>query len=121
MEPTAAGSTEPAQRGGSASLAWVAIICAPFGVVASVGVAYAIAALLGVTLDPANGPRLAAWQNAAIWTIAGVVMMAAPVGAILCALGPARAGSRSGLAALVVASLVLCGTLAITISSLVSW
>jgi hypothetical protein len=92
----------------------------PVGLIASVVVAYAVAAILGVTLDPSEGPALTAGQNAIVYSIAGIVWLAAPAAAVALASRPARAGSRSGRAAFVVGGLLLVAGLVLLVSTLVN-
>jgi hypothetical protein len=106
----------------SAVRAWIAIALSPIGVVAGVGVAYAVAAMIGVTLDPATPLQARSFaQNTLCYGVATLVALIAPVIAVVLAVHPAQAGSRSGRVALVVAILLVLGVLALMIPSLISW
>jgi hypothetical protein len=104
----------------SAARAWVAAALTPIGVVAGLFVAYAVAGVMGVTLDPPPYPGPTATERAIVFSIAGLVWLAAPTAAVLFAVRPARSRNRSGVAALVVAGLLLIAMLALTIANLTS-
>jgi len=82
---------------------------------------YAVAAVIGVTIDPANGAHLTFVQNTLVYLIATLVVLAAPVTGVVLSVHPARMGSRSGKAALAAGVLLVFGALAVMIPSLVSW
>ena len=98
-----------------AGRAWAVLALTPVGVVAGVAVAYAVAAVIGVTLDPATGPGPNFVERLIIWSVASVVWLAAPFGAVLLARRPARVGSRSGIAALIVGSVILAAAVALSV------
>ena len=104
----------------SAARAWIAAAVTPIGVVAGLFVAYGVAAVMGVTLDPATGPRPTTSDLAIVFSIAGLVWLAAPTAAVILALGPAKSGNRSGIAALIVGVLLLIAMLALTITNIAS-
>jgi uncharacterized membrane protein YhaH (DUF805 family) len=101
----------------SARRAWVAVALTPVGLLAGLAVAYAVAAVIGVTLDPATGPGPTLAEKAVVFSIAGLVWLAAPIATVLLAFRPARSGNRSGIAALVVGVLLLVAMLALTITN----
>jgi hypothetical protein len=115
-------SASTTEKTPSAAKAWIAVALSPIGVLLAIGVAYAIAAMIGVTLDPATPTQTRSFaQNTLCWGIATLVALSAPIAAVVLALPPARAGTRSGKAALVAGILVLLGVLALMIPSLISW
>lgn len=105
--------------GKSAKRAWIAVALTPVGVVAGLVVAYAVAAVMGVTLDPASGPGPSGTERAIVFSIAGVVWLAAPVVAVVLAVRPAQSGNRSGVAALVVGAVMVVAMVALTIANLI--
>ena len=109
------------QKRPSAAKAWTAIALSPVGVIAGIAAAYLVAAVIGVTIDPANGAHLTFAQNTLIYSIVTVVVLAAPVTAVVLAVRPARMGSTSARAAFGVGILLIVGALAMMIPSLVSW
>ncbi len=102
----------------SARAAWLAIALTPVGVLVSVVVGYGVAGLLGVTLDPANGPGPTLWQNFIVWSIGSICWFAPPVAAIVLARAPVRAGNRAGITALVVAAILVAAGIALYAASL---
>jgi len=98
--------------------AWIAVACTPVGVVVGVAVAYAVAGLIGVTLDPAGPSTVTAAQRALVWGVAGAVWLAAPVAGVALAVRPARSASRSGVAALVASSVLVVAMAVITVVSI---
>ncbi len=78
----------------------------PVGVLGGVVVAYGVAAVMGVTLDPATGPGPSLGERMIIWLAASLVWLAAPVAAVLFA-RHIRHESRSGAVAFVVGWVVL--------------
>jgi len=104
----------------SAARAWVAAAMTPVGLIAGLGVAYAVAAVIGVTLDPASGPGPSLAEKTVVFSIAGLVWLAAPIATVVLAFGPARSGNRSGFAAFVVGVLLLLAMLTLTIANIAS-
>ncbi len=102
----------------SARPAWIAIALTPVGLLLSVAVGYGVAALIGVTLDPATGPGPTVWQNFIVWSIGSICWFAPPVAAIVFARAPARAGNRAGIAALVVGAVLVAAGIALYVASL---
>jgi hypothetical protein len=117
-------STEPlaADQGKklSARKAWIWIALVPVGVVADLIVMYLVAGLMGVVVEPANGPHASLVERVVILGISGLVAMVFPAMAIVRALPIAKAGSRSGRIALVVACLLLLLTIVITVGNIVN-
>lgn len=109
----------PNNTGPSAARSWRVVALTPVGVLVGVSVAYAVAAVIGVTLDPATGPGPSFVERLIIWSVASLAWLAPPVGAVLLARRPARAGSRSGLAALIVGSALLAATIALSVWAIV--
>jgi hypothetical protein len=122
MERVSAEPTSSARRAPSSARAWIALALTPIGVVAGVGAAYAVAGMIGVTLDPATPLQGRTFlQNALCYGTATVVALVAPVIAACFAVAPARDGNRAGRIAFVVAVLAALGVLALMVPSLVSW
>jgi hypothetical protein len=115
-EPIAAGPGEKL----SARRAWVWIALVPVGVVANLIVMYLVAGLMGVVVEPANGQHASLGERVVILGISGLVAVVFPTMAIVRALPIAKAGSRSGRIALVVACLLLLLTLVITIGNIIN-
>ena len=112
----------PSEQTPSAGRAWIAIALSPIGIVAGVAIGYAVAAMIGVTLDPATPLQTRSFaQNTLCYGATALVALIAPVVAVVLAVHPARAGSRSGKVALVVAIVLVLGVLALVIPSLISW
>jgi hypothetical protein len=104
----------------SARRAWVWIALVPVGVVANLIVMYLVAGLMGVVVEPANGQHASLGERVVILGISGLVAMVFPAMAIVRAFPIARAGSRSGRIALVVACLLLLLTLIVTIGNIMN-
>jgi len=102
----------------SARRAWIAVALTPFGVVAGLFVAYGVAAIMGVTLDPATGPGPTTTDKAIVFSIAGLVWLAPPTAAVVLAVRPAKSMNGSGIAALIVGALLFAGMLALTITNI---
>lgn len=115
-----ADTAERAVTPPSAARAWLTIALTPVGLLLSIAVGYGIAAILGVTLDPATGPGPSTGENLVIWGIAGLFWLAPPALGIRLAVGPARAGSRSGLAASIVGGILLVAGLGLLVVSIVN-
>jgi hypothetical protein len=86
--------------------------------VAGLIVMYIVAALLGVTIEPATG-HTSMFNRIVILGITGLVWLVAPVLAVVRARPASHAGSRSGRVALVVSTVLFLLTAAMTISTLV--
>ena len=72
----------------SAARAWVVVALTPVGVIVGLLVAYAVAAVMGVTLDPLPYPGPTATERAIVFSIAGLVWLAAPTAAVVFAVRP---------------------------------
>jgi len=106
----------------SAAKAWIAIALSPIGVGVGIGTAYAVAAMIGVTLDPATPEQGRTFlQNTLCYGIATLVVLIAPVTAVALAIHPARAGSSSGRVAFVIGVALVLGAIALMAPSLLSW
>jgi uncharacterized membrane protein len=106
----------------SARRAWIAVALTPVGVVVAIGIAYAVAGLLGVTLDPATPQQTRTFpQNLLCYGVATLIVLIAPLAGIVLSLRPARAGSTSGRVALVVSSVLALGALSLMVPNLVTW
>jgi len=103
----------------SARRAWVWVALFPVGLVANQIVMYLVAGLMGVVVEPSNGQHASLGERVVILGISGLVAMAFPGVAIVRAVPIAKAGSRSGRIALVVACLLLLLTLIITIGNII--
>ncbi len=97
----------PAAPVESSRRAWIAIALTPVGLLLSVAVGYAVAGLIGVTLDPATGPGPTIGQNFVVWSIGSLCWFAPPVAAIVLARRPASARNRAARAALAVGGLLV--------------
>jgi hypothetical protein len=98
--------------------AWIAAGLTLVGLGAGLAVAYAVAGVAGVTLDPATGPGPKTSEKLIVYSIAGLVWIAAPIATLVLAWKPARSGNRSATAAFAVGILLLGVMLTVTITSI---
>lgn len=104
----------------SARRAWTAILLVSLAWIVGLGLAYSVAGLMGTTLDPATGEGPSAAQRAVAFGAAGAVWMSVPLAAIVLAVAPVRAGSRSAIAAMAVGGVLVVAMGALTVANLVA-
>ena len=91
----------------------------PVGILAGLIVMYIVAALLGVTIEPATGRHTSMLNRVVILGITGLVWLVVPVIAVVRARQASKAGSRSARVALVVSTVLFLITLSMTIGTIV--
>jgi hypothetical protein len=91
----------------SARRAWVALACTPLALIVGFFVPYWVAALIDAPFAAWPPQTLTFLQALVLFLVTGIVVVGLPVLAFVFALGPARSGSPSGKAALIVSGLLI--------------
>lgn len=95
------------KSGASARRAWLALACTPLVVVVGFFVPYWVAAVIDAPFAASPSQPLSFLQALVLFVTTAVIVVAAPGFALVSAIGPARAGSRSARAALIVSALLI--------------